>query len=189
MLMTTAFPGRPFRSRVSRSPERSFFALLGTRRTLWSNRVFAQSMKRIYTNDRLHPGAGVTHCEFVLLPGMADPQNASRARERNLGTAYRLGVCRIMPAGLAVRRPGSGFALSRAPSRRCRCNVRVQTPKMLTNAVCGAFSCRTVRSHRCPITLPGHTSASDSTPCTPDSTRRALRAARADESAGIPALP
>ena len=51
----------------------------------------AQSMKRIYTNDRLHPGAGVTHCEFVLLPGMADPQNASRARERNLGTAYRLG--------------------------------------------------------------------------------------------------
>ena len=51
----------------------------------------SQNMKRIYTNDRLHPGAGVTHCEFVLLAGMADPQTAPQARERNLATAYRLG--------------------------------------------------------------------------------------------------
>ena len=51
----------------------------------------AQDMKRIYTNDRLHPGTGVANCEFVLLPGMADPQTAPRARERNLAAAYRLG--------------------------------------------------------------------------------------------------
>jgi NAD(P)H dehydrogenase (quinone) len=51
----------------------------------------ASSMKRIYTNDRLTPGAGVGQCEFVLLPGMADPETAPQARERNLAAAYRLG--------------------------------------------------------------------------------------------------
>lgn len=51
----------------------------------------AQSMRRIYANDRLHPGSGVRQCEVVLLPGMADPQTAPQARERNLDTAYRLG--------------------------------------------------------------------------------------------------
>ena len=51
----------------------------------------ASSMKRIYTNDRLTPGAGVGQCEFVLLPGMADPETAPQAKERNLAAAYRLG--------------------------------------------------------------------------------------------------
>ena len=51
----------------------------------------AESMRRIYANDRLQPGLGVARCEFVLLSGTADPQNAAQARERNLAIAYRLG--------------------------------------------------------------------------------------------------
>ena len=48
-------------------------------------------MRRIYANDRLQPGLGVARSEFVLLYGMADPQTAVQARERNLATARRLG--------------------------------------------------------------------------------------------------
>ena len=51
----------------------------------------AESMRRIYTNDRLQPGLGVARCEFVLLFGTADPQTAAQARERNLATAHRFG--------------------------------------------------------------------------------------------------
>lgn len=52
---------------------------------------FAESMRRIYADDRLQPGLGVARCEFVLLSGTADPQTAAQARERNLATAYSLG--------------------------------------------------------------------------------------------------
>ena len=51
----------------------------------------AESMCRIYANDRLQPGLGVARCEFVLLSGTADPQHAAQMRERSLDTAYRLG--------------------------------------------------------------------------------------------------
>ena len=51
----------------------------------------AESMRRIYVNDRLQPGLGVGRCDFVLLSGTADPQTAEQARERNLDTAYQLG--------------------------------------------------------------------------------------------------
>ena len=51
----------------------------------------AESMRRIYANDRLQPGLGVARSEFVVLYGMADPQTAAQTRERNLATARRLG--------------------------------------------------------------------------------------------------
>ena len=51
----------------------------------------AESMRRIFANDRLQPGVGVARCEFVLLSGTADPQTAAQAREHNLATARRLG--------------------------------------------------------------------------------------------------
>ena len=50
----------------------------------------AESMRRLYINDRLRPEAGVRRCEFVLLPGMADPGNTPQWIA-NLETAYQLG--------------------------------------------------------------------------------------------------
>ncbi len=51
----------------------------------------AESMKRIYKNDRLQPGTGVAHCEVVILSGAADVQTAPEVRASNLATAHRLG--------------------------------------------------------------------------------------------------
>ena len=51
----------------------------------------AEAMRRLYTHDRLRPDAGVKHCEFALLPGMADHFATSSNRARNLETAYQLG--------------------------------------------------------------------------------------------------
>ena len=51
----------------------------------------AESMRRIYANDRLQPGFGVARCEFVLLSGTADPETAPQARVHNLATAHSLG--------------------------------------------------------------------------------------------------
>ncbi len=51
----------------------------------------AESMERLYTNDRLRPDAGVKHCEFVVLPGMVDPGARPRNRARNLEITYQLG--------------------------------------------------------------------------------------------------
>ena len=57
------------------------------------------SMRWIYANDRLQPGLCVARSEFVLLYGMADPQTAAPARERNLTTARRLGRNFLTVAG------------------------------------------------------------------------------------------
>ena len=51
----------------------------------------AESMRKLYVNDRLRPDAGVKHCEFVLLPGMADPEARPKNRSENLEKTYRLG--------------------------------------------------------------------------------------------------
>ncbi len=51
----------------------------------------AESMKRIFRNDRLQPSSGVAHCEVAILSGGADAQTAPEVRARNLATAYRLG--------------------------------------------------------------------------------------------------
>ena len=51
----------------------------------------AEAMRLLYTHDRLRPEAGVKHCEFALLPGMADPEARPRNRARNLEIAYQFG--------------------------------------------------------------------------------------------------
>ena len=51
----------------------------------------ADGMRTIFANDRLQPGVGFEHCEFVLLSGTEDPSTARQARERNLAAAHRLG--------------------------------------------------------------------------------------------------
>ena len=51
----------------------------------------AEAMRRLYTHDRLRPEAGVEHCEFAFLPGMADPEARPRNRARNLEVAYQFG--------------------------------------------------------------------------------------------------
>ena len=51
----------------------------------------AESMRRIYANDRLQPDLGVASASSFCCLGMADPQTAAPARERNLTTARRLG--------------------------------------------------------------------------------------------------
>ena len=47
----------------------------------------AEAMRRLYTHDRLRPDAGVKHCEFAFLPGMADhfaniEQHGRESRDR-----------------------------------------------------------------------------------------------------------
>lgn len=51
----------------------------------------AEAMRQLYTQDRLRPDAGVKHCEFAILPGMADHFSTSSNTARNLEIAYRYG--------------------------------------------------------------------------------------------------
>jgi NAD(P)H dehydrogenase (quinone) len=52
----------------------------------------AEGIRRIFANDRLQPGVGIEHRDFVLLPGTEDPHTAVQSRASNLVTAHRLGM-------------------------------------------------------------------------------------------------